>query len=137
MELMRRGACILVGVVRLRLFASALVLVFAATPLVGVVCRIDCDQPPAAARCHEAQAVPDGPIVRGAHHPCDHGHIAGSPAVIAGGTARDSIGGLGAIPLPPLTYALMRDDDLAVASLHGPPGSDRRSTSSQTTVLRI
>src|SRR5262245_27920128 len=130
-----RAQCILVGVVRLRLFTSALALVIGATPLMGVLCRMDCDQPPAASRCHESLAVPDGPIVRGTHHPCDHDHIAGSPALIASSAARDSVGGLvAAVPLPALTYTLMPDAGSAVASLHGPPSSDRRSLFSRTTV---
>src|SRR5262245_4810789 len=98
---------------------------------------MDCNQRTATPVCHESMTQPDGPFVRGTHHPCDHDHTAGNLAPIAGPIARDSVGAAVAVPLPGFTSVFVPNTRLAVASLHGPPGSDRRSTSLSATVLRI
>jgi hypothetical protein len=125
------------GVVRLRSFALALLLQLAATPVIGLVCEMDCDQPPAALDCHESTDPPDGPTVRGAQHPCDHDHTTGSPALLAGGSARDVIGTFIAVSIPGFASASVPDARVAVAAIHGPPGLSGRSTARHITVLRI
>jgi metal-dependent amidase/aminoacylase/carboxypeptidase family protein len=125
-------------VVRLRSFALVLLLQFAATPVIGLVCEMDCDQPPAAPACHESTAPPDGPTVRGARHACDHDHTTSSLALLAAATARDSHGTFSAVSVPAFAYASAPDARVAIAAVHGPPGlSGRTSTSSRITVLRI
>ena len=124
-------------VVRLRSAALVLTLVFVATPLLGVVCEMDCDQPPAASGCHET-TVPGGPGVRAAQHACGHDHTIGSPALLAGTSARDSIAACFDVAVP--TFAHTSNCDASVAgtsAMHGPPGLSARSTSSRTTILRI
>jgi hypothetical protein len=125
-------------VVRLRSFALVLLLQFAATPVIGLVCEMDCDQPPAAPACHESTIPYDGSTVRGGQHPCDHDHTTGSPALLAGASARDSLGTFSAVLVPAFAYASAPDARVANAAVHGPPGlSGRTRTSSRITVLRI
>ena len=125
-------------VVRFRASALVLVLLLAATPVLGLVCAMDCDQPPATSACHESTASAGGPVVRGAHHGCDHDHTTGNPALVAGASVRDSIGAVVAVPVPTLAHASTAQTRVANApAMHGPPGLIFRTTSSQITVLRI
>lgn len=124
--------------VRLRSFAFVLGLLLAATPVLGVVCQMDCDQlsaPPA--ECHKSSASPGGPTVQGAQHGCDHDHTAGSPALRASTNARDSVGNAIGISVSTLAQASVTDARVASLSMHGPPGSSGRDTSFRITVLRI
>ena len=125
-------------VVMARSFAFVLALMLTATPVLGVVCEMDCDQPPAtSSECHESTASPGGPTVRGAQHGCDHDHTTGSPALLASASGRDSIVNFVAIPVPTLAHASVTDARVAILAIHGPPGLSGRSTSSHNTVLRI
>jgi hypothetical protein len=125
-------------VVTARSFAFVLALSLTATPVLGVMCEMDCDQPPAtSAECHESTASPGAPTVRGAHHGCDHAHMTGSPALLASASGRDSIINFVAIPVPTLAHASVTDARVAILAIHGPPGLSGRSTSSHNTVLRI
>jgi hypothetical protein len=124
-------------VVKVRLFASPLAFLLAATPVLGVVCQMDCDQQAAAPACHhQSLAATEGPMLRSTHL-CDHDHSGGSPALQAGTPARESSGTLVGISVPPVRPAAVADARLNVASTHGPPGSSSLSTSSLATVLRI
>src|SRR5687767_15398471 len=78
-------------VVKIRCFALVLALLSIASPVLGLVCQMDCDQPPAAATCHESNGSPHGPTVRAAHHACDHDHTSGSPALLTAASPRDSL----------------------------------------------
>jgi hypothetical protein len=127
------------GVVRLRSFALALALLVAATPVIGVVCVVDCDRslatwPP----CHDATVSHDGITLRAAPHACDHDHTGKSPALLTGANTRDSVGISVAASAPTLVHAILPEAHAATAcALHGPPGLATRSTSSLITVLRI
>lgn len=125
------------AVVRLRSFALVLVLCCVATPLMSVVCEMDCDRPPATSTCHTSTDSPDGPIVRGAQHGCDHDHASASPALLTSASPRDSIGTFAAVPVPAFAGASIPDAGMATAAMHGLPGPSGRSTSSQITILRI
>lgn len=115
-----------------------LALLLAATPVLGAVCAMDCDPPPATHACHKAADAGDAPTVRGAPHRCDHDHSTGSPALVPSTGARDSGGILLGLPLATLAHASLIDARVAIAALHGPPGlSGRNTTPSLITVLRI
>jgi hypothetical protein len=125
------------AVVRFRSFASVLALLVTAMPVLGVVCEMDCNQPPATAACHTSAASSDGPTVRRAPHGCDHDHTTGTPALLTGASARDSVGNVIAVPVATLTHASVTNARVALLAMHGPPGLAGRSTSSPITVLRI
>jgi hypothetical protein len=126
------------GVVRFRSFALALALLVAATPVIGVVCAMDCDRslatwPP----CHDEPIPHDGITLRAAHHACDHDHTGGRPALLIS-PGRDPVGISVAAPALMLAVAILPEAHAATAcALHGPPGLTARSTSSLITVLRI
>jgi hypothetical protein len=126
--------------VRLRSFALVLALLVAATPVIGVLCEMECDQPRAGSSspCHEGGDPDNGTTFRGVPHVCDHDHTGGSPALLTSATGRDSVGASVAAPPPTLLHGLVREAGMAAAAaMHGPPGLGSRSTSSQLTVLRI
>jgi hypothetical protein len=123
--------------VTLRLVASLLALVLAATPVLGVVCRMDCDQVRATPICHESASSLDGPTVRGAQHACNHDHSTGRPALLSSAGARDFVGTFVTLPLTTLAHASVPDARVAILAMHGPPELSGRSTSSHTIVLRI
>jgi hypothetical protein len=124
-------------VVIARSSAFVLALLLTAMPVLGVVCEMDCDQPPAApSECHKSTASPGGSTVRGAQHGCDHDHTTGSPALLASASGRHSIVNV-AISVPALVHASVTDARVAIPAMHGPPGLSGRSTSSHNTVLRI
>jgi hypothetical protein len=124
-------------VVRLRWFAFIVTLVLAATPVLGAVCQMDCDQVRATPPCHESASSPNGPIVRSAQHACNHDHSTGSPALLASVSARDLVGNFVAIPVPTLAHAFLPDAGVTILAIHGPPGLSDRSTSFTITILRI
>jgi Universal stress protein family len=124
-------------VVTLRSFAFVLALLLTATPVVGVVCEMDCDQVPATPPCHESARFPGGPAVRGAQHACNHDHSTDSPALLAGAGARDSVRAFVVLPLTTLAHALAPDGRVAILAMHGPPGFGSRNTPSAITILRI
>lgn len=124
-------------VVRLRALASILVLLVTATPVLAVLCEMDCEQRPATSACHTSDSSSDGPIVRGAQHACDHDHSTGSPALLANTSARDSVGTFVALPVSTLAHTSVADARVPLLAMHGPPGLSGRSSSSHTTVLRI
>jgi hypothetical protein len=124
--------------VRLRSFAFVLALLLTATPLLGVVCEMDCDQPPAtSSECHKSTASPGGPTVGGTQHRCDHDHTTGSPALLASTNARDSVGSVIAIQVPTLAHVSVTDARVPILAMHGPPGLSGRNTFFRITVLRI
>lgn len=125
------------SVVRFRCFALVLAVLLAATPVLAVVCAMDCDQPPSTPACHTSVASLDGPSLRSTGHLCDHDHTAGSPALLVGSSARGFAETFVALPVPTLAHLSLSDARLAIASMHGPPGLSARSTSSRLTVLRI
>ena len=126
------------GVVRLRSFALALALLVAATPVIGIVCAMDCDQTPATLLpCHDATVSQNGNTLRAAPHACDHDHTGASPALLASASGRDSVATLVA-PLAMFVFAILPEAHAAAAgAMHGPPGLSARSTSLHITVLRI
>ena len=128
------------GTVWLRSFAFVLALLVAATPVIRVVCEIDCDQPlaPSSPPCHDASVPHDGSTLRGVPHACDHDHTGPSPALLTGATGGNSVGTSVAAPLPRLVRALVPEVRAAAdEAMLGPPGLSGRSTSSHNTVLRI
>ena len=127
------------SVLRFRLLALVLALLFAATSLLGVVCQMDCDQPPKSAACHESTTSSNEPTVQGTHHLCDHDHTGGSPALAASTAGpRDSIGtGPVSGTISALVHATVPEVRTATAEMHGPPGVTGRGVSSRVTILRI
>ena len=124
-------------VVRSRCFAFVFALLLTATPVLRIVCEMDCDQPPATSACHKSAASPDGPTLRGAQHSCAHDHSTGSPALLTSTSARDSVGTFIALPVTTLAHASVTDARVPNLAVHGPPGLSGRSTSFRITVLRI
>ena len=125
-------------VVAARSFAFVLALLLTATPVLGVVCEMDCDQPLASSsECHKSAVSPGGPTVRGAQHGCDHDHTTSGPALLASASARNSVAHFVAIQLPTLAHVSAPDARVAILAMHGPPGLSGRNTSSTITVLRI
>src|SRR3990170_812604 len=87
------------SVVRLRSFALVLALLVAATPVIGVVCAMDCEQPLATSSpCHDATDPQGGITLRAAPHACNHDHTGVIPALLSSASARDVIGISGATP---------------------------------------
>jgi hypothetical protein len=125
--------------VRFRSFALVLALLLVATPVLGVVCEVECDQPPAASPpCHDATVPQDGTMLRGTAHACDHDHRDGSPALLTGALGRDAVGAAFEIVLPASVHTFFFVTRLATAAaMYGPPNLSGRSTSSHITVLRI
>jgi hypothetical protein len=125
-------------VVRLRSFAFMLALLLTATPVLGVVCVMDCDQPPATSDCHKASGSSDAPKVSGDEHGCDHAHTMDGPALVASTSARDSVGTFAALTLV-LADVSLSGARTAIPALHGPPRLSNRSTptSFPITILRI
>jgi hypothetical protein len=120
-------------------FALVLALVLAATPVLSVLCEMDCDRALAGSLpCHEVSGSHDDATVRGAAHGCGHDHSGGNPARLASATGRDARGIEFPSQSPTLVYALLDGARLAAAAtMHGPPGSTGQCTSSRLTVLRI
>lgn len=127
------------GIVRLRSFALALALLVAATPVIGIVCAMDCGQPPArSSTCHDGSVPHAGITLRGTPHACDHHHGGAKPALLTSSSARDSAGTSVAASAPAFVLAIPVEAPASAAgAMHGPPGLSARSTSFQTTVLRI
>lgn len=127
------------GAVRLRSFALALALLVAATPVIGIVCAMDCDQPLATSvPCHDATVPHDGIRLSAAPHACDHDHAGGTPALLTSASARESVGTSVAALAPAVVFALLPEADAAAAgAMHGPPALSARSTPFLITVLRI
>ena len=126
------------NVVKLRSLAFVLALLLTATPVLGVVCQMDCDQPPAkSSACHESAAARGEPTVRSAQHGCDHDQTTGSPALLASISARDSVAHFVANRLPTLAAVSAPDARVAILAMHGPRGVSGRNTSSTISVLRI
>jgi len=122
--------------VKFRCYAFVVALLLTATPVLGMVCRMDCDQPAATSACHKSAASPEGSAIRDAGHPCGHDHASGKPAVITSSIARDSAVTIVALASTSLGQS-SSDTRLPAASMHGPPGPGGRSTASRITVLRI
>jgi hypothetical protein len=127
------------GIVRLRSFALALALLVAATPVIGIVCAMDCGQPPArSSTCHDGSVPHAGITLRGTPHACDHDHGGAKPALLTSSSARDSAGTSVAALAHAFVLAILPEAPASAAgAMHGPPGLTARSTSFQTTVLRI
>lgn len=128
------------SVVRPRLFAFVLALLIAVTPVLGIVCQMDCEQPPKAVACHESEKSSDGPTLQTLHHPCGHDHTGGSPALMAGAAGVRELVGVAfvSVSIAALLHVAAADDRVSVAAdMHGPPDPSGRRVSSRTTVLRI
>ena len=127
-------------VVRHRLCAAVLALVFAATSLLGAVCQMDCDQPTKSATCHESSTTSAGEArARSVHHLCDHDHTGCSAGLVTSTAgARESVGtSLVSVVISTFGHAIVREGRTPIGDMHGPPGLTSRSVSSRTTVLRI
>jgi hypothetical protein len=123
--------------VKFRWCAFVLALLLTATPVLGMVCQMDCDQPPATSACHKSAASPEGPAVRNAGHPCGHDHTSGKPAVLTTSNARDCAVTIVALTATIVGHTSSADARLPAASMHGPPGLSGRTTVSRIPVLRI
>jgi hypothetical protein len=127
------------AVVRLRSFGLVLSLLVAATPVMGVVCAMDCDRPPATSLpCHGPTVPREGILLHAAPHACDHDHTGGSPALLTNASARGSEGISVVSAAPTLALAFLPEAHGASAdAVHGPPGLGARRASFHVTVLRI
>ena len=125
-------------VVRLRSFALVLALLLAVGPVIGVVCELDCDQPPAkSSPCHNA-AAREGATMRATTHACGHAHVAGPRALLTGTNSRDQlVTSIAVMSLCVMRASLPEPGKGTVVALHGPPGLNSGSTASLATVLRI
>ncbi len=125
--------------VRLRLFACAFALLFAVTPLMGLICQLDCRTARAAAAtapCHETAAADKGSTTVRGTHGCTHDHGGDGPALLTSASAPDmSVAPVATLSVlvPPLLSAAQAHR----IAMHGPPGFDARLQTSLTTVLRI
>jgi hypothetical protein len=124
-------------VVTLRSFALVLVLLFAATPVLEVVCEIECDRPPATSACHNSAGSRDAPVAREARRACDHNETTGPLAIVTGIAARDSVRTSAEVAVATLLRAPVSARSGATAVMHGPPGLSDHGRSSLRTVLRI
>ena len=126
-------------VVRFRVFALVVTLLVAATPVLGVLCQMDCDEGRTTAACHQSTSSAGGPALRGVDHPCDHDHTVSTLGVASATNARDLVeGSLLSMTTLALNYAPAPELRAAAgADMHGPPGASGRSVSSLTSVLRI
>jgi hypothetical protein len=130
-------ACHTVRTMRLRCFAFALALLVAATPAMAVVCELDCDAI-AAPPCHHAGVPGDRSLMRSGTHACDHEHRGMSPTLLANANPRGFFAMSMTTPPAMFLHTLVADLSIAAhVAMHGPPGSSPRSTSADTTVLRI
>ena len=127
------------GVVTLRSFALVLALLIAAPPVLGVVCAMDCDQPPAtSSACHDTSGPRGGTTLRAVPHACDHDHAEARPALPTSSSARYSVGTSVAASAPTLVLATLPETHRATAGASwGPPGVIAGIRSSHITVLRI
>jgi len=127
------------GIMTLRSFALALALLVAATPVIGIVCAMDCGRPPArSSTCHDGSVPDAGVTLESAPHACDHNHGGAKPALLTSFSARDSAGTSVAALAPAFVLAILPEVPASAAgTMHGPPGLSARSTSFRTTVLRI
>jgi hypothetical protein len=122
----------------IRSVALVLALLVAATPAIGAVCEMGCEQPPASSPCHKASPPQGGTALQSAPHGCGHAHTSGSPAFLTSAANRDSVGiSFPAAPVSFLPAMVHKARVASTASLHGPPGLSGRRTSAHRTVLRI
>ena len=124
-------------VVRLRSFAFVLALLLTAMPVLGVVCEMDCDQPPATSDCHRSGDSSDASTIAGGRHGCDHDHTIASPALLASSNARDSVGSFVPLSLATLAHTAVIHAHVAIPAMHGSPALSGRGTSFRFTILRI
>jgi hypothetical protein len=123
-------------VVRLRSFAGVLALVLTASPVIRLVCLMDCDRAPTTSACHKSANAPSGSNVGDGQHPCGHDHSLGSPALLASAGTRDSSRTVAPLPLTTVAVVSIAGGGVAIRTTHGPPGMSRR-TSSTVAILRI
>jgi hypothetical protein len=124
-----------VRVLRRRLAALVLALIFVATPVLAVACEMDCGQPPAVSACHESTDS-GGVTLRAGQHPCDHDLTSQTPAFISEASVRDSVAifvTASALLLAPIAG---RDASIA-AAVHEPPDLSTRRRTPARTILRI
>ena len=125
--------------VRLRLFAFTFALLFAVTPVLGVICQLDCGAAQAAAptaTCHETAGPDKGATTVRGTHGCTHDYMGDGLALLTSASARDiSVAPIAilSVLVPPLLGAAQAQR----IAMHGPPGFDARLQTSLITVLRI
>ena len=126
-------------VVTIRFGAFMLALLVAVSPLIGVVCALDCDLPSAASPlCHVAAVSDDGVAWQVSPHSCGHEHMNASPGLLSSASSRNMAESSVAAPsLTPVFVILPAVDVIAASVLHGPPGVTPRSRSLPITVLRV
>jgi hypothetical protein len=120
-----------------RSFAFVLALSVTVTPVISVVCEMDCAHPrPASTPCHEGHSAVATTLHDGTHA-CDHDHNGVKPALLTSGNGRGPFDSwVGASPTTHAADALFSASRPA-AAIHSPPGFSSRHTPSQITVLRI
>ena len=121
--------------VKVRLFASIVVLTLSATPVFGVVCQLDCDGATAVPECHKASHA--GLTIGGADHGCNHDHTTGSPALLTNANSRDSVDATIGVLINVVSSAVVTGTNVARPFEHGPPGATRTLPPSTITILRI
>jgi len=116
-----------------------LALLFASTPVLEIVCEMDCDRPAApSSACHNASVPQDGATLRGAAHACDSDHAGSRLARLTSANGRDPVGPAFDAARPAVAHGYSPDTETApTAVMHDPPGLTGRSTSSHLIVLRI
>jgi hypothetical protein len=124
------------GIVKRRAFTLVLTLVVAATPVVGVICEIDCDAPRGTQQtCHEPAGAREVVSLRNSGHECRRQHDPTEATV-----ANASAGNLGTSSIAaflPIGPSVVATDQSRPACVHGPPGSSARTVTSLNTILRI
>jgi hypothetical protein len=125
--------------VSVRSFALGVALLVAGSPVIGLVCALDCDRPPAtASACHSRSTTSEASTLRGTTHVCGHRHVSEPPALLTGTTGRQHVvPSFAAAPLDSVRTSLSVPAIGAVLAMHDPPGLKARTAKSLTTVLRI
>ena len=126
-------------VVTIRSGAFMLALLVAVSPLIGVVCALDCDRPSAASPpCHVAAVSDDGVTWQISPHACGHEHMNASPGLLSSAGARNmAVSSVAASSLALVFVNRPAVEVIAASVLHGPPGVTSRSRSLPITILRV
>ena len=125
------------GEVVRRSFVFILAVLLTATPALGVVCEIDCDQRPATSdsHCHGSEASDTAKVTSG-RHACDHDHAVGGQTFLVSSNSREVVGSVAAVA-PATLHSRAVDARVAIPAMHGPPGLSARNPSFRITILRI
>ncbi len=127
------------NVVRVRLLALIVTVVVVVSPMLGVLCQIDCNRLQAIPACHQSTTSSGTTNLRSAQHVCDHNHANDSLGVVTGpDSGRDTLAlSQFSVALSTLSWGGVREIHGVPAGMHGPPGIIGRRVSSSIPILRV